>query len=200
MRGIWLGANQALTETVITTQVERFQCARITDVFFELFGTSGAMYSTIYIPKIKSLGTFDPLSAMIRLGHSAGMRVHGWIHAYWLSQWYPRYEIHGRPGVPSSVYSADFSAGFQTLMANIANDLLSHYQVDGYHHDGIRLPGPETGLVASTVSSIANVTATVAAVKSAIDSRVTITAAVRRQGYLDCLQNWPDWIAVGKTK
>jgi hypothetical protein len=196
MIGLWVGIRSILSSGGVDAILPRLRRGGITDVFVELHGATGAIYNTTNIPKLTSLGNFDSLAAILQRWQ--GVRIHGWYHVGWWNAFYPQYDINHHEGVPGVVSWSDFGSGFSTLASVIVDDILLHYPaLSGIHLDAARFPGPETGFEAARLFSSASVTDTVKAIRNAVGARATLTAAVRRQGWLDCLQDWPGWIDDG---
>lgn len=81
----------------------------------------------------------DPLKYLIQKAHSMGIEVHPWLMVAYRggASLFPEFAPLGTPQNFFDVHNP----GFQQLMANLAGELVTKYQVDGIHLDFVRTGG-----------------------------------------------------------
>ncbi len=111
---------------------------------------------------------WDPLATAVQEGHAKGLKVHAYLNA--MSGWskgggtapraipdsvagapkhillqHPEYtclDANGADSAPEYTFLAA-EPGYRTHLADVAEEILRGYQVDGIHLDRIRTPGPK---------------------------------------------------------
>lgn len=81
----------------------------------------------------------DPLKYLIEKAHSMGIEVHPWLAVAYRGglNLFPEFAPSGTPTNFFDVHNP----GFQQLMANLAGELVTKYEVDGIHLDFVRTGG-----------------------------------------------------------
>ncbi len=137
----------------------------ITDLLFQVRGQGDAYYNSNFEPRAEALtGSWDPLQTAIDAAHAQGIKVHAWINTMPLwngttppstgtaieHPWYhtdPSYRIQDingnlQPLSPGEYVIANpINPQWQQHINNVANDIVSNYDVDGLHLDYIRYIG-----------------------------------------------------------
>ncbi len=199
VRGIWLTRFAWSNREELEDALGELAAAGFTDVYFQVRGNFDAYYPSAYEPWAEKLtGTlgqdpgWDPLALVVDQGHALGMRVHAYINVFPLwrglappAESSPRHALLDHPdwwlgradGSPwalndSYVFADPGAPGVRQRVVAVSEDLLDRYALDGLHLDYIRYPAKQ----ADPATATANVTATVAAVRAAVD--VPLSAAV----------------------
>jgi uncharacterized lipoprotein YddW (UPF0748 family) len=123
-----------------------------------------AYYNSRFEPKAPDIAAgYDPLADLISQAHSGSPRleVHAWIVTFpvWNSQTAPSQPAHpfnlhpdwlmkNQAGNTWDGSNHQFDPGHpavQTHLCNVAMDLVSRYDLDGFHFDYVRYPGTDWG-------------------------------------------------------
>jgi uncharacterized lipoprotein YddW (UPF0748 family) len=138
----------------------------------QVVGRGEAYYHSEVLPEAPSIGDFDPLGYTIARSGPMGMEVHAWINVFlvWSAPWRPTDSSHvynshpdwftaDRRGRSTGSYSRQEceEAGIvgamlspalpevREMVADVAGELASEYEVDGIHLDYVRYPSPSFG-------------------------------------------------------
>jgi uncharacterized lipoprotein YddW (UPF0748 family) len=170
MRGVWITRFAYTTRAQLEGIIDRAAAANMNAVFVQIRGEGDAYYRSTHEPWARRLsGTlgrdpgWDPLQVAIDRGHMHGMEVHAYFNV--LAAWSAsvpmtaaegtvQHALYAHPewlAVDSTGQSRDmeyrwFSPGNPAVRAHIvatARELLTNYDVDGFHLDRIRTSGPD---------------------------------------------------------
>ena len=199
VRGVWLTRFAWSTREELEDAVGELAAAGFTDVYFQVRGNFDAYYPSAHEPWAERLtGTlgqdpgWDPLELVVTQGHALGMRVHAYVNVFpfWRGEsapaesvprhaflehpdgWLGRADVSSWALNESYVFADPGAVGVRERVVAVTTDLVARYELDGVHLDYIRYPARQDDPVAAT----AHVTATVAAVRGAVD--VPLSAAV----------------------
>ena len=167
LRGLWVDAFHAgfKSRSEITRLIADARRGHFNALFVEVRKRGDAYYDSLFEPRATDIQAgLDPLAELIQQAHAVTPRIeiHAWIVAYpvWASQTssptqptHP-YNLHpdwlmyndvGETWTGSNHQLDPGHPGVQAHLFNIAMDLVSRYDVDGFHWDYIRYPGTEWG-------------------------------------------------------
>ena len=169
-RGAWIqavnaqfqGLSRETMQQTLTYQLDELQKDGVNAIIFQVRPECDALYSSRIEPWSRFLtGTqgknpgWDPLAWMITECHKRGMELHAWINPYRAKtkgtaalagnhicvvdpQSY--FEYNGQyilnPGIPSN----------RDYICKVAADIVSRYDIDGFHMDDYFYPYPAAGL------------------------------------------------------
>jgi len=166
LRAMWVTRFDYRNGNAATVQqiVNNVASLGISDLVFQVRGQSDAYYDSNFEPRSTSLGgSWDPLQVAIDAAHSQGIKVHAWVntmplwngttppststpiqHSFYNTN--PSFRIIDSNGVPQPLQSGYVSANpvlpeWQSHVNDVANDIVSRYDVDGLHLDYIRWTG-----------------------------------------------------------
>ena len=170
-RGIWINRWAFSDAQDVEDAIRRCAAYGFNQVYLQVRGRADAFYNSAYEPWAKELGTlgvdpgWDPLQVAIDTAHSEGIELHAWLNV--MTVWSgstapadnttPLHMWHAHPEwrmVDSSGSAMDLGAGeYQWVspgipevvehIANVAQDIVDNYDVDGIHLDRIRYPGTD---------------------------------------------------------
>lgn len=167
LRGLWVDAFHAgfKSRGEITRLIADARRGHFNALFVEVRKRGDAYYNSLFEPRATDIEAgLDPLAELIQQAHAQTPRIeiHAWIVAYpfWASQTsspsqpnHP-YNLHpdwlmvddaGETWTGSNYQLDPGHPGVQAHLFNIAMDIISRYDVDGFHWDYIRYPGREWG-------------------------------------------------------
>ncbi len=136
----------------------------ITDLIFQVRGQGDAYYNSAFEPRAQALsGSWDPLQTAIDAAHAQDIKLHAWINTMPLwngttapststtipHPWYhtnPSYRVEDlngnlQPLQSGYVIANPINPEWQQHVNNVADDIVSNYNVDGLHLDYIRYIG-----------------------------------------------------------
>ena len=139
-------------------------------VIVEVRKRGDAYYNSLFEPKATDVSpqAFDPLADLINKAHTGGRRieVHAWITTYLASQsapppqpnhpfnlhpeWVSR-DVNGNTFDGSNYQFDQGLPAVQKHVYNVAMDIISRYDVDGFHFDYVRYSGRNWGYHSNTV-------------------------------------------------
>ncbi|MCP5523340.1 MAG: family 10 glycosylhydrolase [Verrucomicrobiales bacterium] len=166
-RGLWVDGFHAgyKSRSEITKLISDARRGHFNALFVEVRKRGDAYYDSLFEPRATDIEAgLDPLAELIRQGHAQTPRIeiHAWIVAYpfWASQTsnpsqpdHP-YNLHpdwlmyndvGESWTGSNYQLDPGHPGVQAHLFNVAMDIISRYDVDGFHWDYIRYPGTQWG-------------------------------------------------------
>ncbi|MFZ5476028.1 MAG: glycoside hydrolase family 10 protein [Myxococcota bacterium] len=170
LRGVWVdrwtyGSVDDVEEIMAVSAAAGFNT-----VFFQVRGNADAYYDSAWEPWAKALsGTlgddpgWDPLQEAVTRGHAHGLEVHAYLNAFPLwtgttppAESSPRHAYLEHPdwlvadedGTPmalnsSYVWMSPGNPEVRQRLADVAADVVDHYDVDGVHLDLVRYPGAQ---------------------------------------------------------
>lgn len=150
--------------------LDKARAANFNVVFFQVRGMGDAYYKSALVPSWgggKGLGKdpgWDPLQVAVDYGHQKGLQVHAYLNVMtgWVSTLgavpattpphvlaaHPEYRCRNSAGAEYT--SADdkyvylgADPGYRTHFADVVEELITTYAVDGVHLDRVRAPGPD---------------------------------------------------------
>ncbi len=165
-RGLWVDRFDYRNLGVLGVQQIMADAASMgtTDVIFQVRGQGDAYYNSNFEPRAQALsGSWDPLQTAIDAAHANGMKLHAWINTMPLwngttppststtipHPWYntnPSYRIEDingnlQPLQSGYVIANPINPQWQQHINNIADDIVSNYDVDGLQLDYTRYVG-----------------------------------------------------------
>jgi len=136
----------------------------ITDLLFQVRGQGDAYYDSAFEPRAQALSrSWDPLQTAIDAAHAQDMKIHAWIntmplwngtsapststtipHPFYNTN--PSYRVEDlngnlQPLQSGYVIANPINPEWQQHVNNVADDIVSNYDVDGLHLDYIRYIG-----------------------------------------------------------
>lgn len=180
LRGVWITRFAYNSQASLEAIIDRAAAAHFNAVFVQIRGEGDAYYHSAYEPWSARLSGvlgrdpgWDPLQAAIDRAHMHGMELHAYFNVF--TAWNAATQIPTAEGpiqhplvahpewlaVDSTSTNRDteyrwFAHGnpaVHTHIQQVAQDLLSHYAVDGLHLDRIRTPGPDYSRDAATTAA-----------------------------------------------
>lgn len=164
IRGIWVDtwSSGFKTAAQIDQLVLDAQRGNLNAIFAQVRRRGDAFYNSTVEPKNTSVSpsSFDPLAYLIQKAHAANppIEVHAWIITYPLgsSSSHPDHILNKHPDwltrsssgatQSSGEYWADPAhPGVQQHIFEVAMDIISRYDADGFHFDYVRYPSPDWG-------------------------------------------------------
>jgi len=173
VQGIWV-VRHSITSPQKVRKVVQFAAANgYTDLFIQVRGRGDAYYNSQLVPRSTLLprGDYDPLSDIIPLAHSYGIKVHAWVNMYlsWSARTLPSDPKHivnqhpdwvevngrgkgdldfvsqnGRNG-REGIYLSPLNDEANTHLLAVINELVQNYELDGIHLDYIRFQDRDYG-------------------------------------------------------
>ena len=169
MRGAWIqcvngqfqGMTAAQMQANLTHQLNILQAAGVNTIMFQVRAEADALYNSPYEPWSKFLTGrqgvnpgWDPLAWMIEQSHARGMELHAWINPFRaktkatneLAANHPYFRNPERFFKYAGLYI--FDPGLmenQEYICRIAQDIVTRYDVDGFHIDDYFYPYPDGG-------------------------------------------------------
>ena len=171
-RGIWINRWQFGSADELRQEIQRCAAYGFNQVYVQVRGRADAFYQSAYEPWAQELsGTlgndpgWDPLRVAVETAHSQGIEIHAWLNV--LTVWSgstappdnttPRHLWHAHPewlmvdsgGSAMSLGSGEYqwvSPGIPAVvghLADVVQDIVDHYDVDGIHLDRMRYPGTD---------------------------------------------------------
>ncbi len=134
-----------------------------TDVIFQVRGQGDAYYNSNFEPRYAGTASWDPLQTAIDAAHANGMKIHAWMNT--MPLWNGTTPPSTSTTIPHPIYHTnpsyrimDLNGNLQPLQSgytianpinpqwqqhinNVADDIVSNYDVDGLHLDYIRYIG-----------------------------------------------------------
>lgn len=168
MKGVWIRPVEKTEEAIIAT-IERLKEAGIKTIFLETYFHGKTIFPSYILMKYgvtnqreEFLG-FDPLEIWVREAHARGMKIHSWFETFYVGNVppekdtksilavYPHWgnktksKFDSEIAVPSiSEHNGYFidpaNPDVQTFVLEIAEEILTKYEVDGINLDYIRYP------------------------------------------------------------
>lgn len=165
VNGQYLGKSTQQIQAMLTLQLDELQKDGVNAIIFQVRAECDALYQSDMEPWSKFLTGvqgkapspyWDPLQWMIEQCHSRGMELHAWINPYRakhsvtsIEQVSPQNIVKKRPDLcfdygkltllnPGLQESADYTC-------KVAADIVSRYDIDGFHIDDYFYPYPEAG-------------------------------------------------------
>lgn len=169
-RGIWVTRWDFNDSQMVAEIMAKVASMGFNAVMFQVRGRADAFYDSTLEPWAKELtGTlgqdpgWDPLAVAIEEGHKHGLEVHAWINTF--TAWsgnsppadsQPQHILNAHPdwlmvtedGNPmayndSYVFVSPGIPAVRQHIINVALDVVTGYDVDGFHFDYIRYAGPQ---------------------------------------------------------
>lgn len=167
LRGLWVDGFHAgyKTHAQITKLISDARRGHFNALFVEVRKRGDAYYDSLFEPRATDIQAgLDPLAGLIQQAHAQTPRIeiHAWIVAcpVWSSStsspaqanhvfnlhpdWLMRNDL-GETWTGSNYQLDPGHPGVQAHLFNVAMDIISRYDVDGFHWDYIRYPGTEWG-------------------------------------------------------
>jgi uncharacterized lipoprotein YddW (UPF0748 family) len=162
IRGVWVtnsGSEALYSEANVRETVRLCKAKKINTLFVVVWNGGKTVYpsklveSMIGVRQHEKFGGFDPLKAIVREGHRAGLKVHAWFEfgfAYGYgsskSAWtdkFPDWTARNAKGEPlnknNSFWWSAIHPGPQRFLRDLVNEVISNYDVDGIQGDD-RMP------------------------------------------------------------
>ena len=164
VNGQWQGVGRDAMQAELTRELNALQACGINAILFQCRVEGDALYASQLEPWSRYLtgqqGTppqpyWDPLQWMVEQCHARGMELHAWINPY-------RAKTKGTPALATTHYAVQhpercfaydglmlFDPGLpenRHFICDVARDIVSRYDVDGFHIDDYFYPYPVAGL------------------------------------------------------
>lgn len=170
LRGVWVDRWTYSSAEDVREEMANIASAGFNTVFFQVRGNADAYYRSSFEPWASRLGGtlgqdpgWDPLQVAIDEGHARGLAVHAYINAFplWVGttpppESTPRHALLEHPdwlvadgsGSPmalnaSYVWMSPGNPAVRERLADVAEDIADHYDIDGLHLDLVRYPGAD---------------------------------------------------------
>ena len=163
VNGQWQGIGREAMQTELTRELNELKADGINTILFQVRVEGDALYESRIEPWSRYLtgqqGTpptpyWDPLAWMVEQCHARGMELHAWINPY-------RAKTKGTQALatthyavlhPERCFSYDglmlFDPGYpenRAFICEVARDIVSRYDIDGFHIDDYFYPYPVAG-------------------------------------------------------
>ncbi len=161
VNGQFMGLSRQTVQSTLRQQLDALQQEGVNTIIFQVRVEGDALYHSTYEPWSRFLtGTqgkdpgWDPLEWMVRECHKRGMELHAWINPFrakvkdyntlasnhiCLRQPNCYFEYDGlyilNPGIPEN----------RAYICSVARDIVSRYDIDGFHIDDYFYPYPVAG-------------------------------------------------------
>lgn len=164
VNGQWQGIGRDAMQAELIRELNELQADGINAILFQVRVEGDALYASQLEPWSRYLtgqqGTapepyWDPLEWMIQQCHARGMELHAWINPY-------RAKTKGTPALATTHYAIQhpdrcfnydglmlFDPGVpenRQFICEVARDIVSRYDVDGFHIDDYFYPYPVAGV------------------------------------------------------
>ncbi len=163
VNGQWTGMGRDRMQQTLTYQLDELQKTGINAIMFQVRAEGDAMYPSEIEPWSRFLTGqqgrapqpyWDPLQWMVDECHKRGMELHAWINPY-------RAKTASTPALTSTYYQQHpdrffeyaglwiFDPGIpenRAYICDVARDIISRYDVDGFHIDDYFYPYPQAGV------------------------------------------------------
>lgn len=170
LRGVWVDRWTYSSADDVREEMTNIASAGFNTVFFQVRGNADAYYASAFEPWASRLSGrlgqdpgWDPLAVAVAEGHARGLAVHAYINAFPLwagttlpTESTPRHALLEHPdwlmadgsGTPmalndSYVWMSPGNPAVRERLADVAEDIADHYDVDGIHLDLVRYPGAD---------------------------------------------------------
>ncbi|MGC4117368.1 MAG: family 10 glycosylhydrolase [Myxococcales bacterium] len=167
-RAVWVTRFAITNEAALKALLDKAKANHFNTVFLQVRGTGEAYYTSSLVPSWgggKGLGQdpgWDPLAVGVTYGHSLGLKVHAYLNA--MTGWTktdagpnpipdttPKHILAAHPEyickTSTGAYPNDdgyvwvgADPSYRTHLADVAEEVLTRYDVDGIHLDRIRTP------------------------------------------------------------
>jgi len=171
-RYLWLTRDDLASPADIDRLLERASESGANGVIAQVVGRAEAYYWSDILPLADFDQSFDPLQYLITRAGPMGLEVHAWVNAFlvWSSPWGPSDTTHvcyahpvwfmeDAQGRSTLTYSRDecdaaglvgatlspVYPGVREMLADVAQEIVTWYDVDGIHLDYIRYPNESFG-------------------------------------------------------
>ena len=171
---LWVVRTGLLSPEAVDEVVERGRQQHVRGLLVQVVGRGDAYYRSDLLPRSEALpeNDFDPLGRLVERAHAAGLEVHAWMNCMlvWSAPQMPRDPHHvvlahpewiarmkdgrrlsqlsfserQRLGI-EGIFLAPAHPSVRTWLANVAQEIVTRYPVDGLHLDYIRQPKVEVG-------------------------------------------------------
>lgn len=164
VNGQWQGLGRDAMQAELTRELNALQACGINAILFQVRVEGDALYASQLEPWSRYLTGqqglppqpyWDPLQWMIEQCHARGMELHAWINPY-------RAKTKGTQALATTHYAVQhpercfaydglmlFDPGLpenRRFICDVARDIVSRYDVDGFHIDDYFYPYPVAGL------------------------------------------------------
>ncbi len=149
-RGIWISTRNFETQEQIDNLIRRCKQARLNVLFPDVFVRNHFAARSPLFPKRAENMSFDPLAALIKKAHAAGLEVHPWFCVTYRDASFRRWfqQTHGvnidmlnRDGSVRPFGADVHKAAYRDFMVKLMVQIARDYPVDGIHLDYIRSMG-----------------------------------------------------------
>ncbi|HEY3448800.1 MAG TPA: family 10 glycosylhydrolase [Myxococcales bacterium] len=170
-RAVWVTRFALGSEAALKAILDKAKANNFNTVFLQVRGTGDAYYTSTLVPSWgggKGLGKdpgWDPLQVGVTYGHSLGLQVHAYLNA--MTGWTktdagpnpipaatPRHILDAHPEftckTATDTYPNDdgyvwigADPAYRTHLADVVEEVITNYAVDGIHLDRIRTPGSD---------------------------------------------------------
>ena len=171
---LWVLRNSLVNAADIPKLVERAKAMKVKGLLVQVVGRGDGWYRSDLLPYPEPIRTpgRDPLGELLPLAHAAGIEVHAWMNCclVWSGERPPRDPRHvvnahpewvarmqdGRPMtrltpaertrlMVEGVFLSPAHPGVRHFLAQVAQEIVQRYPVDGIHLDYIRQPSVRIG-------------------------------------------------------
>lgn len=168
MKGVWIRPVEK-TENEIISTIERLKDAGIKTIFLETYFHGKTIFPSYILMKYgvtnqrEEFAGFDPLEIWVREAHTRGMKIHAWFETFYVGNTPPEKDVNSilavyphwgnktkakfdsEIAVPSiSEHNGYFidpaNPDVKTFVLEVAEEILTKYDVDGINLDYIRYP------------------------------------------------------------
>jgi hypothetical protein len=187
------------TQTKAESTLQACKVAGATHLSVNLLA-GGAHYNSSYFPHCPTIEPgFDPWGWTIQRAHELNIKVQEWFCPGAIQVW-PEFDMAGKCGLLPTQHWWDFDnpAGRQRLL-DMETDMLDKYpDCDGVGLDYIRSLPPTPTWNPAACTNIDNITETVEMIANMVHrKRKEVSAHVFYAGWMEKLQDWPNWVRVG---
>ena len=165
VNGQYLGKSTQQIQSMLSQQLDELQKDGVNAIIFQVRAECDALYQSDLEPWSKFLTGvqgkapspyWDPLQWMIEQCHSRGMELHAWINPYRAKHSVTSIQQVSDRSIVKKCPDLCFEYGKLTLLnpglqeaadytCKVAADIVSRYDIDGFHIDDYFYPYPEAG-------------------------------------------------------
>ena len=168
LKGVWIRPTEK-SASAITATLDRLNNAGITNVFLETYFHGKTIFPSYILQKYgvtnqrEEFMGFDPLEIWIKEAHARGMKIHAWFETFYVGNTPPQNEPNSILAVypqwgnkTKAKYDSEIAVSslsehngyfidpanpdVQTFVLELAEEILTKYDVDGINLDYIRYP------------------------------------------------------------
>lgn len=163
VNGQWLGLTGAQMRQTLSDQLDSLESCGINAILFQVRCEGDALYKSDLEPWSRYLtgkqgqapdDDWDPLQFMVEQCHRRGMEIHAWINPFRAktantTEFAPNHQtvLHPERSIPYGdlvIFNPALKEN-RDFICKVAADIVTRYDIDGFHMDDYFYPYPRTG-------------------------------------------------------